>query len=386
MTVERVTRRHEDRLGFVLEQLYDAAVDDSKWQGLAAAIAQAFDSTSAVIKTYGGPQAPELSSVTGNLQVSAREQAWSDHWHRNDLWFEHAVPLGMGHVFISQDLMTDAQLERTGFYQDWIRGLDIHHMAGVLFPAGQGETGVLGVHRARGASPYGEADRRQLQALFPHVRRALGLRNRLRRTALAHSAALQALERIDMGVLVLDARRTVLYANGAAEQLLRSTRELRMQGPQLCLADAHLDGQLARHVREASETAEGTAHLPGAALALPRPQRLPITLRVSPWRATWAPADVARPAALVFIRDPEASPSSAGQTLRELFGLTRAEAAVAVAVGEGRSPEQIAAGLGVGLGTVRTHLNQALAKTATGRQGALAALVARSVASMADHG
>ena len=49
--------------------------------------------------------------------------------------------------------------------------------------------------------------------------------------------------------------------------------------------------------------------------------------------------------------------------LRELFGLTRTEAAVAEALARGASPETIAAEMGVGLATVRTHLKRILAKT-----------------------
>ena len=116
--------------------------------------------------------------------------------------------------------MPDAQFERTGFHQDWTRRLEIYHMVGVLFPGSHGEIGVLGVHRPRAAGAYGEADCRQLRALFPHVQRALAIRLRFRSTALAQNAALDALDRLDTGVLVVNATCTLLYASRAAEQLL----------------------------------------------------------------------------------------------------------------------------------------------------------------------
>jgi DNA-binding CsgD family transcriptional regulator/PAS domain-containing protein len=385
MNSARKVVRQEDRLGPVVDLLYDAALDDTRWQGIAVTIAEAFASTSVVLKICGGPHGPQLTSVTDNLRMSMQEQSWADHWHRNDLWVERSAQLDLGQVFTSQSLMSDAQFERTSFYQDWTRQLGIYHMVGVLFPTAHGETGVLGVHRARAAGPYGEADRRQLGALLPHVRRALGLRDRLRNTALAQSAALGALERIETGVLVVDASRTVLYANRAAERLLESVPEIYTQAQRLRIDDPGLNNRLAWLVREAVRTATGGTHLQGTAMVVGRPGRLPVTLLVAPWRATWAPADVAQPAAMIFIRDPEASGSAASQTLRELFGLTRAEAAIAVAIGEGQSLEHIAAALGVGLGTVRTHLKKALAKTGTGRQGALVALVARSVAGISPH-
>jgi DNA-binding CsgD family transcriptional regulator len=65
--------------------------------------------------------------------------------------------------------------------------------------------------------------------------------------------------------------------------------------------------------------------------------------------------------------------------LRELFGLTRTEASVAAALGRGASLENIAANMGIGLATVRSHLKRILAKTGTHRQAETAALLARSV-------
>lgn len=365
--------------GRLVDLLYDASLDDGRWGDIAVSIAGAFASSSAVLKTYGKRHGPQLASVTDNLRLPAQDDSWADHWHRNDLWVERSALLEQGTVFTSQDLMPDTQFERTGFYQDWTRRLDIYHMVGVLFPAPQNDTGVLGVHRARSAGPYDEADRLQLMDLFPHVRRALAMRDRLQQSALAQSAALAAMERLETAVLVVDACCTVLYANQAAERLLVSGRDIRTRGTRLYLDDTLLNDRLARQVRDAQRTAAGKAQPPGAAMVVARPGQLPVTLLVSPWKASWA-ADAAQPAAMIFIRDPQACATAAGQTLRDLFGLTRAEAAVAVAIGEGLSLERIAASFGVGLGTVRTHLKKALAKTATDRQAALAALVARSVA------
>jgi DNA-binding CsgD family transcriptional regulator len=71
--------------------------------------------------------------------------------------------------------------------------------------------------------------------------------------------------------------------------------------------------------------------------------------------------------------------------LRDLFGLTRAEGAVAAALGRGSALDEIADDLGVGPATVRSHLKRILAKTGTHRQAEAAALLARSVATFSDH-
>jgi len=61
--------------------------------------------------------------------------------------------------------------------------------------------------------------------------------------------------------------------------------------------------------------------------------------------------------------------------LRVAFGLTAAEARVAVKVARGQPLRRIATDLGVSYHTVRAHLRQCFAKTGARRQSALAALV-----------
>ena len=128
-------------------------------------------------------------------------------------------------------------------------------------------------------------------------------------------------------------------------------------------------------VHAAVETARAQLAKADTQLLVPRAQRTPLVLSVAPLQPHAGFHDRERPAAMVFIRDPEAP--LAAKRLRELFGLTRTEAAVAASLGDGKSPERIAADLGIGIGTVRTHLKRVLAKTGTHRQAQLVALLAR---------
>jgi DNA-binding CsgD family transcriptional regulator len=80
---------------------------------------------------------------------------------------------------------------------------------------------------------------------------------------------------------------------------------------------------------------------------------------------------------LVFIRDPQAP--IAVSRLRDLFGLTRTEGLVAAALAQGHALDDIAAGMDIGVATVRSHLKRILAKTGTHRQAEAVALMARSV-------
>lgn len=108
--------------------------------------------------------------------------------------------------------------------------------------------------------------------------------------------------------------------------------------------------------------------------ALPRPGRLPLTLRI---------AHEGEFGTLVLLRDPEAVHADA-DLLRQLFGLTSAEARVAAALARGGTTADVARQTGVQQNTVRAHVKRLLQKTGTADRTQLVSLLLRSAA-IVDH-
>jgi DNA-binding CsgD family transcriptional regulator len=78
---------------------------------------------------------------------------------------------------------------------------------------------------------------------------------------------------------------------------------------------------------------------------------------------------------LVLIVDPSSQPGSAGAILRKTFGLTAAEARVALLVGNGSSVPQAALALGVSADTAKTHLVRCFDKLGVRSQVMLSRLI-----------
>lgn len=370
----------DTRLSGLIGDLYDAAIDERLWVGIAPRIAGAFNSTSAVLKMHGGDDV-DLLDTTENLVVAPRAQSLAEHWHRNDLWVERSIAFGMSRVITSDDLVSPTETKRNGFYQDWLRQLDIHHMVGAVFPAGHNRVGVLGIHRPRSAEHFADADRRRVEILLPHLQRALQLGRRLAGTSLAQASSFDALDSLDIGVLVVDRSRRIVHANALAEDIVRTSPEIGMLNGRLVARDHAIDRRLATLIRGNLATAGGNPARPAAALAVPRDRHMPLTLAITPLRPVGSRLTGQPPLALVFMRDPERTTILSDQ-LCDLFGLTRTEAAVAADLAHGRSLAQIAEAHGVGLATVRSHLKKVLAKTGTSRQAEVVALIAGSIAAL----
>ncbi|WP_322013117.1 LuxR family transcriptional regulator [Paraburkholderia sp. J12] len=371
----------DNGLSTLIGQLYDASLDSAQWAGMASTIAAAFDGNSAVVKLHNGVNV-QLLECTDNLQVSQAREDWATHWHQNDLWVDRAVARSVETVFTDRDLVTPREQRESGFYQEWLRELDIYHVVGTLFPVGDGVLGVLGIHRPKAARHFGPKDRRRAEFLLPHLQRAFQLSQRL--SSIQHEAALEALNRVDTGVLVTNQSCHVLYANATAEYLLRSGRTIRSQAGRVRLDDGALHERLVQLIQFAVSTASGRVRPSGPTLKVPRAGRLPLTLSVSPLRPSGLIKTIT-PLALIMLRDPE-YPTASVRYLQELFGLTPTESAIAADLGMGLSLEEIALRKRIGMGTVRSHLKRILFKTGTNRQAEVAVLVARSVALVRAHG
>ena len=80
---------------------------------------------------------------------------------------------------------------------------------------------------------------------------------------------------------------------------------------------------------------------------------------------------------IVTVHDPDSPTDARPEMWREMFSLTRMEASVAALTMRGLSDDTIAAQLGIGVGTVRTHQKQLLAKTETRSKAEAAHLLTR---------
>ena len=110
--------------------------------------------------------------------------------------------------------------------------------------------------------------------------------------------------------------------------------------------------------------------------------RQPFVLFVSRLTTTTAERDdLSRPHAVVLIKDPSGADSANAELLVDLFGLTRRESEVALAVVAGHGLRAAAQQLGIAVTTARTHLQHVFEKTHTQRQSELTSLLLRIMAS-----
>jgi DNA-binding CsgD family transcriptional regulator len=231
---------------------------------------------------------------------------------------------------------------------------------------------AIGLFRPEDAPSFAEADRRLIADLLPHFNRAMRLRQQLEAAGSARMIGQAALDALAVGVAVVDRNLRVVMINGMAEQLAAS-------GEGICLgrlgpgsgSPTHLyathDGERRMLARLVANAVGGGS---GGGMRFTRPAHpLPIAALVMPLPARFASApggsSVAPGLALVLMRDLDVKAMPAAAWLGTLFGLTEAEAAVAIAAVNGTAAEAIASARGTSPLTVRKQIRSILEKSGT---------------------
>ena len=120
------------------------------------------------------------------------------------------------------------------------------------------------LNRGPRQGPYGEQELRFLEALIPHMMRSVRLGVRMDAYKALQRAEWRTLESLAVGVILLDRKAQILFANTAARSLDGEHGPLRLRQSKV----AHVSPSLSRRLDEVVQSAlQGT---PMAAIAVPR--------------------------------------------------------------------------------------------------------------------
>jgi len=369
----------------VLDLVYETSVDPSLWPRLLERFSSLIGGHSAALRSY------ELFHETGAVMAVGLDSAELDGQFRR---FADRNPLKSTPEQLRQKLrdgfryvpgmkrdiewLPKAEFERTEYYNDLYRPLDIHSDISIGFASNQAVWTGVDVYRSKSQGAFSDEDIALCEALLPHLVRAWTLSRKFAATRGVGQALADFVDASPHGLFILDDAGLVRHVNGTGRRLLAGTSGLRLTA-----------GRLGANTPEATRRLQGlidraggrhAAPRTGGSLALTSPDRLrPLSVTVAPMGAEQASPLFDGPAVLVCVTDLEASVSLPEQRLRDLFDLTPAESRVAVALFEGLDPKLAADKLAISVWTVRRHLAEIFAKTQTNSQVELARLMMRTI-------
>ena len=357
----------------LLDLIYDAATDDNLWPAVLAGVADLTGSLNGALYgqsiTAGRIDFSHVTRSSEECQRAFRER------HVQNPWSLYMNLQPAGAMVASDQIISLSELKKTAFYDEVHRPQDIAQNAMIPLEKRRDFVAAFNICRSERQGPFEAPQMAILARLLPHLRRSLALGHRLNGYKALQRAEFQLLDQLSTGVILLDRSAKVILANQAA-RLLSSKK-----GP-LILRDAGIAGHSPASSRRLDELVQAALRgMPAATMGIPHPAdgRL-VTLFVSPVRShdqdRFGDLGLRDAAVMIFVFDPSGPTAMPAEWIMDVYGLTMAEARVAMHASSGKSVAETAVQLNISPNTVKTHLRHVYAKTGAGGQAELASLMA----------
>jgi DNA-binding CsgD family transcriptional regulator/PAS domain-containing protein len=371
-------RPGQDDILKAIESVYAAALAPEDWIGVLEIVAALFGGVAGVIELVDKrtmshrwfrvcrmPPLEELRYIDEYLALSPR--------------VAHGFGQPLGKISYDHMILTEAQMDRDPFYAEFLPQTGFYYFVGGVLTQTEDVLGAFSVQRSRAQGHVGRAETELMATLLPHVRRAVDITLRCEALDSRERALDNALDWLDDGALLLRADGSIAFANDAARTLLACGDGLRIAAGRLecgslaardALATAFAAAARVALGESADDTADLDCPVPRPSGATPYLVSLrPLDSRSERWTCSEGAILIA------FIRDPAAAGGAPGALLRRLYGLTEAEAGLALALQAGCSPPDYARRHRLSLNTVYTHLRRLREKTGCPRQAELVRLL-----------
>lgn len=356
----------------LLDTIYDAALEPGLWPTAMAHIARVSNSAGGILIGQRVDLRQVLFSHNGGLDPECNA-AFQDR-HVDNVWSKAMIRKPAGQLVVSDEIIHLQDLQHTSFFADVLRPQNVAHNVMAPVAVRRGFLVAFNICRTARQGPPNGTDYARLRLILPHVVRSLALGHRFDAYGHLQRAEHDALDRLAMGVLLLDDTSTVVFCNRAAGAMIGEAGPLRLVGGRLVANHPNLTRRL--------EVLVGDVHggVPMATMALPAHDESCTVFVVASSirgqdRARFYGIGRRPPAVLLFLIDTAADLRAEPTALREVFGLTPAEVRVALAVVREPGLSSAANSLGMSTNTVKTHLARVFAKTGVRRQADLAQLV-----------
>lgn len=355
----------------LIELIYAAAVNADGWPPFLAALSEATGSEVGCVLLHDTQS--HAGSSLWQHGSTPELMAEYDCWAPKNVYMLAAAPaVRTGVIVNAEDFVSDRHVVDSEYFNEYLRRVGVMHNlgAGVFYE----ESVVCGLMLLRqiGRRSHSSRDIALVRGLLPHLQRAIEIHRRLASADLLSGAAGEALDRMPIGVLLIGTTGRVSYMNRAALDLTGGDGlNVSAQG-RLSAERSTESRRLGLAVSEACATGLSRDDRTGAALRVSRGSgKRPLSVLVAPLSIDTLSVVSGRPAAIVFVADPDRSVAGVEDLFRDLYSLTPTESTVATMLADGRRVDDICDLLKVSQNTARTHVKRILEKTRARGQGDL---------------
>lgn len=347
----------------LISAIYSASSSPEEWPQVAQKIQRVIGGHS-VHLAMSDPMKKRVDCIFSN-GLSRDETAWYNRYiaHQDELTdvFNQRSP---GTAFLLHDCFSQEQLHQLACYEEFYDKVGLNDFAASYFYQEQATQGWCTVARSKQDSAFTPEQRELLSALTPHLSQAMRISLQLSAAAQASQLALDSLELLPIGIILLSSRNTAVSYNSRASQFL--TRSDEGKGWQTNLPCPAAQQQLLLALKAIIEKPEQAT---SQCLNFDHDNRS-YTAVISPWVSSdsqqeWLPDNTC---CMVMLNCSDSTSRIPGDWLNQRYGITKAEHRILIQLLAGHTPTEIAETLFISPHTVRFHIKSLLAKTGSNSQ------------------
>ena len=354
--------------------IYDAVLKPDLWNAVLERTAGFVGGMGASIFWQDAIRKVGNAYYTWGMDLDYEKLYFNEYIHLNPL-LPAMLTVDVGRISSSSELLPPAEFFETRFYKEWAKpqGL-IDNVFCILERSVTRGAGCVVFRNERD----GMADARAyalLGSIVPHLRRAVLIGNVVEHKTTEAEGLSDLLDRIRAGVFVVDASGNISYSNRAGNEIVRAGDYLRSADGKLSARQSEANQLLQEAFRAAGD---GDAAISNKSVAMPllAADGTRYLVNLLPLKRRRAAGIDAKATAAVFVQKADIELPNQPEVIASAYKLTKTELQVLLALVQLGGGPEIAEALGVGSGTVKTHLRSLFRKTGTKHQTDLVRLVA----------
>ncbi len=373
------------RLLPLVERIYEAVVDPLAWHDFVSELSEALGGAAVQLSVRLPDSEPTPDAYFRCGLDEAYHAAFVKHVLIGLPWGSLDDEKFRVRFAPGNETWADRPLEESPFYREFMQPQGLAPESPLCHViACQHKRPISGIviYRREGSRALEPDDFELLDSLVPHLARAYAIHARHATTRHERTALTEVIDRLPVGVILLDAEGRVVLKNRSVEQILELCDGFSLDRGRPRVDDPRENRALQTLISDISRP-DGGGTEPSGVLCVTRPSgRRAFPIWVGKLLAPAPDNRTDEAKAILFIADPDRGQISTTLVLESLYALTPAEAELVRLLAEGCSLDQVAEQRGVTMNTVRSQLKQVFCKTDTSRQGELVHLVLTGVAAI----
>lgn len=359
----------------IIGMIYDAILNH-KWDQVLAEIVKYTNSHSGILTILDQLEPMSNLTYTHNLPQELVKIYQDEEIRVLDMEI-HQPKLkqagGVGHA-VTMDWSPYASMLNTKeniLYEKCIRPSGVIFATAMLIEERKYRWGLLGVHRTQEMQVYGKEECKKLENLVVHLRRALQIYRYFNTVQQKYYDFHQILNNLKIGVILVDVKGRLVYANLVAKNILESYSSLLWvdRFAQLKTKE-YFQGQLNQYISSIFFASEDSEDFGGVLVLYEQPDQPLLKLSITPLSHTsiFNTNDEDNDRAMIFINTMQQQYRLSISYLSQTYNLTKREIAICESFVNGRGLEKIAEELSITLSSLRTYFKYIYEKTGCNSQ------------------